>query len=121
MRQGELLALRWANMNLTDRVIYVRETWTDGVLSTPKSEKSLRDVQIRLSRHLGHSGTVVTERYAHWASAAAKQEVAALEGRFSVRPYKRYTQGARCSSLKNEKALAFAGLSLVPGAGFEPA
>jgi integrase len=37
-----------------------------------------------LSLRLGHSGVQVTERYAHWASEAAREEAAALEGVLGV-------------------------------------
>jgi integrase len=45
MRQGELVALRWRDVDLTERVIRVRATYTMGVLSTPKNHER-RDVDI---------------------------------------------------------------------------
>jgi len=46
MRLGELAALRWGNVNLTDAYVSVSESYTDGVLGTPKSRTSHREVYI---------------------------------------------------------------------------
>ena len=45
MRLGELIALRWQNIHLGDRVIRVRETRSRGETSTTKSNQA-RDVDI---------------------------------------------------------------------------
>jgi integrase len=45
MRQGELLALTWANVDLQGAVIRVRQSYTDGELTTTKTQES-RDVDI---------------------------------------------------------------------------
>jgi integrase len=38
-----------------------------------------------VSRHLGHSSVAITDRvYGHYARAAQKREIEALEGAFSV-------------------------------------
>jgi integrase len=168
MRQGELVALRWRNVDLLEGVIRVRENFTARELSTPKSRTSVRDVHVTpdvvdvlgrwygelgrpgddtlvfpgdagylqnwtilrqalypalkragiprlhartgvdrdfhslrhtyarialengkslywLSRHLGHSSERVTEQhYGHFSTAAAKAEVAELEGAFGI-------------------------------------
>jgi integrase len=46
MRLGELSALRWGSVNLTDSYVAVSESYTDGVLGTPKSRTSHREVYI---------------------------------------------------------------------------
>jgi len=45
MRQGELFALRWADVDLEEAVIRVRSSYTGGALSTPKSRER-RDVDL---------------------------------------------------------------------------
>jgi integrase len=45
MRQGELLALRWCDVDLADAVIRVRQSLTGGTLSTPKNRER-RDVDL---------------------------------------------------------------------------
>ena len=42
MRQGELLALRWGDVDLVHSVIHVRRTFTDGNLGAPKTTRSAR-------------------------------------------------------------------------------
>jgi integrase len=39
MRQGELLALTWGDMDLVGSVIHVRRSYTDGTLGTPKNHE----------------------------------------------------------------------------------
>lgn len=46
MRIGELLALRWSNVDSERRVIRVRETVYEGHVSTPKTRSGIRDVPI---------------------------------------------------------------------------
>jgi len=45
MRQGELLALTWGDIDLSATVIRVRRTYTDGHLGTPKNHER-RDVDL---------------------------------------------------------------------------
>jgi integrase len=45
MRQGELFALRWADVDLEEAVIRVRSSYTGGALSTPKNRER-RDVDL---------------------------------------------------------------------------
>jgi integrase len=45
MRQGELLALRWRDVDLDQAVIRVRSSYTGGVLGTPKNRER-RDVDL---------------------------------------------------------------------------
>jgi integrase len=45
MRQGELLALRWGDVDLADAVVRVRRSYTDGHISTPKNHER-RDVDL---------------------------------------------------------------------------
>lgn len=45
MRQGELLALRWGDVDLEEAVIRVRSSYTSGVLGTPKNRER-RDVDL---------------------------------------------------------------------------
>jgi integrase len=45
MRQGELLELRWGDVDLADAVIHVRRSITDGHVSTPKNRRK-RDVHV---------------------------------------------------------------------------
>lgn len=39
MRQGELLALTWGDIDLVGSVIHVRRSYTDGTLGTPKNHE----------------------------------------------------------------------------------
>ena len=45
MRQGELVALRWADVDLDDAVARVRSSYTGGMLGTPKNRER-RDVDL---------------------------------------------------------------------------
>lgn len=44
MRIGEMLALRWRNVDLERRVIRVREAVYEGHNSTPKTQGGIRDI-----------------------------------------------------------------------------
>jgi len=44
LRIGEVLALRWKNVDLEKNVIQVREAVYEGNLSSPKSKSSIRDI-----------------------------------------------------------------------------
>ena len=46
MRTGEILGLQYSDINLKERVIYVRRTVGEGKISTPKTKKSVREVPI---------------------------------------------------------------------------
>lgn len=46
LRQGELIALRWKDVDWTAGVIRVRQTFTHGAWSTPKSKRSSRAVPL---------------------------------------------------------------------------
>ena len=46
MRLGELLALRWSDANWFSKQIHVQRAASEGVIQTPKSEKSVRKVDI---------------------------------------------------------------------------
>lgn len=47
MRAGELIALRWRNVDLSNRVLYVREAYKDGLgVSEPKSKTSRRQIKL---------------------------------------------------------------------------
>ncbi len=43
-RPGEQFGLRWKNVNLLGKVIYVRETFSSGRFGSPKTKVSIRDV-----------------------------------------------------------------------------
>ena len=45
MRQGELMAVRWGDVDLSEGMIRVRHSYTDGYLSTPKNHER-RDVDL---------------------------------------------------------------------------
>jgi integrase len=45
MRQGELLALTWGDVDLAGAIVHVRRSYTDGHLSTPKNHER-RDVDL---------------------------------------------------------------------------
>jgi len=45
MRQGELFALRWSDVDLEQAVVRVRRSYTGGVVSTPKNRER-RDVDL---------------------------------------------------------------------------
>src|SRR6266513_882309 len=46
LRIGEVLALRWKNVDLEKSLIHVREAVYEGNLSSPKSKSSIRDIPI---------------------------------------------------------------------------
>jgi integrase len=46
LRIGEVLALRWRNVDLDKSLIHVREAVYQGNISSPKSKSSIRDVPI---------------------------------------------------------------------------
>ena len=62
MRQGELVAVRWGDVDLGERVIRVRQSHTDGYLSTPKNHER-RDVDLTDD---------VVEILAEWWAACGK-------------------------------------------------
>ena len=62
MRQGELLALRWGDVDLEQAVVRVRSSYTGGTLGTPKNRER-RDVDLISD---------VVELLAAGASAAGK-------------------------------------------------
>jgi len=57
MRQGELIGLRWGDIDLGAAVVRVRRSYTDGAVSTPKNHER-RDVDLRTtsSSFLGGGG-----------------------------------------------------------------
>lgn len=46
MRFGEMVALKWKNVDLNRKLIYVRETRVYGVEDRPKTKKSIRDIEM---------------------------------------------------------------------------
>ncbi|HXR30904.1 MAG TPA: site-specific integrase [Solirubrobacterales bacterium] len=65
LRMGELLALRWRDMDFTRRTVHVRENWTQGETTTPKggTERAVpmaEEVAERLAR-LGQRGHFTTD------------------------------------------------------------
>ena len=46
MRTGEITALKWSDIDLKNRLIYVRRTRNKGIETTPKTKSSIRDVEI---------------------------------------------------------------------------
>jgi integrase len=46
LRIGELLALRWKNVNLGDKVLYVTQTVYDGHFDRPKTRRSVRAIPL---------------------------------------------------------------------------
>lgn len=61
LRQGELIALRWRDVDWKARLIRVRRNYTRGRFGTPKSRRSSRAVPmpgrvaVELERHFEHS------------------------------------------------------------------
>jgi len=45
MRQGELFALSWDDVNWSDHTVYVRRTWRRGRFKIPKTQNSIRRVE----------------------------------------------------------------------------
>jgi len=69
IRQGELFALRWSDVDLDQAVVRVRRSYTGGVVSTPKNRER-RDVDLisdvvellerwRQTRSMGHNDSLV--------------------------------------------------------------
>lgn len=56
-RQGELVAARWSDINLTDAVFRVRRTYSGGELGTPKTFAGRRDI------HLGSDTVALLGRW----------------------------------------------------------
>jgi integrase len=84
MRIGDLSALTWADVDLSEGVIHVRHRFTNGRLETPKNRERGRQIPW-LSRHLGHSSLAVTiEVYGHGERAERNREARAIEGVFGV-------------------------------------
>jgi integrase len=54
LRQGELVALRWRNVDWSARVVRVRRSYSRGQWTTPKSRRSIRAVPLadRVAREL---------------------------------------------------------------------
>jgi integrase len=67
LRQGELLSLQWDALNLTGRFVEVRQNFTRGRLTTPKSGESRR---VDLSREL--TGTLEALQLSRQQEAATK-------------------------------------------------
>ncbi len=61
LRQGELIALRWRDVDWAAGVVRVRRSWTRGQFTAPKSRRSVRAVPLadrlagELERHFGAS------------------------------------------------------------------
>lgn len=66
LRRGEILGLRWRDVNLLERKINVRETYVRGRFTTPKSKASRRTVEF------GPRTLTVLEE--HWQQAAHKED-----------------------------------------------
>lgn len=85
LRMGELLALRWRDMDFTRRTIHVRENWTQGETTTPKggTERAVpmaEEVAERLARlgqrdHFSADDDLVfcTERGGHLGYKSLKE------------------------------------------------
>jgi integrase len=85
LRMGELLALRWRDLDFTRRTIHVRENWTQGQTTTPKggTERAVpmaEEVAERLARlgqraHFTADGDLVfcTERGQHVGYKSLKE------------------------------------------------
>jgi len=46
MRQGELIALKWDNINWIKQQIYIKENYRNGLLDTPKTQTSIRYIDM---------------------------------------------------------------------------
>ena len=69
LRRGELFALRWQDIEESERVLTVREAVYDGVFSTPKTEAGLRRVPL---------SDAALQFIAEWKRQARRTEPAAL-------------------------------------------
>lgn len=65
LRTGELLGLRWEDVNWVSGYIYIRRSLRDGVIDTPKTEGSVREVEI--------SPTVEAALRAQWQQTGLKK------------------------------------------------
>lgn len=78
MRMGELLGLRWVDVDLDDRTITIRHALTHGVLSEPKTERARRTIGIE-------EGTAVVLR-THKARQARDRLAAGTRWRGAASP-----------------------------------
>jgi integrase len=97
LRMGELLALRWRDVDFTRRTIHVRENWTQGVTTTPKggTERAVpmaEEVAERLARlgqreHFTGDDDLVfcTERGQHLGYKSLKERYRAALGAGGLR------------------------------------
>ena len=46
VRQGELFALRWRDIDLPARVLHIREAVYEGIFGTPKTEAGRREIPL---------------------------------------------------------------------------
>lgn len=77
MRVGELLALRWSDVDLTNAVIRVRWSFTGGRLTSPKNHER-RDVDLPpiLSRRWAPGGASWADRRTTSSSSRARRSAA---------------------------------------------
>ena len=85
MRQGELIALRWRDVDWTARRIRVRRNYVRGEFGTPKSKRSSRAVPLidRLGRELDR----LSKSTAWKATTISCSRTPAVAGHWTARGY----------------------------------
>ncbi len=46
MRVGELIGLRWEDIDFFDEVIYIKQAISQGIIGTPKTKSSIREIDM---------------------------------------------------------------------------
>jgi integrase len=65
LRRGELLALRWSDVEMLDRRVHVRRAWVRNQMTTPKSRSSRRTVYFGLKTKAAIEEHWQASRYRH--------------------------------------------------------
>jgi integrase len=65
LRRGELLALRWSDVEMLDRRVHVRRAWVRNQMTTPKSRFSRRTVHFGLKTKAALEEQWQASRYRH--------------------------------------------------------
>ena len=82
LRRGELLGLRWQDVELLGRLLHVRQAFVRNAITTPKSKAGAKERRSRARRDLRARGAVRRES----ASYAGVNRVLPSRARYAARP-----------------------------------